>query len=75
MITDNTGGLPRYCHPYHGDWDVATIALDIPESRILFVCPVSCARNICLNAYNGNYKDRIDVLALSEDDIVSGNYE
>ncbi|MCR5371882.1 MAG: nitrogenase component 1 [Solobacterium sp.] len=75
MITDNTGGLPRYCHPYHGDWDVATIALDIPESRILFVCPVSCARNICLNAYKGNYKDRIDVLALNEDDIVSGNYE
>ena len=75
MITDNTGGLPRYCNPYHGDWDVATIALDIPESRILFICPVSCARNICLNAYKGNYKDRIDVLALSEEDIVSGNYE
>ncbi|MBQ1355581.1 MAG: hypothetical protein IIY72_03810 [Solobacterium sp.] len=75
MITDNTGGLPRYCHPYHGGWDVATIALNIPESRILFICPVTCARNICLNAINGGYKDRVDVLALTEDDIVSGSYE
>ena len=75
MITDNAGGLPRYCHPYHGGWDVARIALDIPESRILFVCPVSCARIICLNAVKYGYKDRIDVLALTEDDIVSGNYE
>ena len=75
MITENTGGLPRYCHPYHGGWDVARIALDIPESRILFVCPVSCARIICLNAVKYHYKDRIDVLALTEDDIVSGNYE
>ena len=75
MISDNPGGLPRFCHPYHGGWDVATIALDIPESRILFVCPVSCARNICLNAVKGGYKDRINVLALTEDDIVSGNYE
>ena len=75
MISDNAGGLPRYCHPYHGGWDVATIALDIPESRILFICPVTCARNICLNAIKGGYKDRIDVLALTEDDIVSGSYE
>ncbi|MBQ1439112.1 MAG: hypothetical protein IIZ10_05425 [Solobacterium sp.] len=75
MIADQTNGLPRYCHPYHGGWDVARIALDIPESRILFVCPVSCARIICLNAVKYGYKDRIDVLALTEDDIVSGNYE
>lgn len=75
MISDSTGGLPRYCHPYHGGWDVATIALDIPESRILFVCPVSCARIICLNAIRSDYKNRIDVLALTEDDIVSGSYE
>ncbi len=75
MISDNAGGLPRYCHPYHGGWDVARIALDIPESRILFVCPVSCARIICLNAVKYCYKDRINVLALTEDDIVSGAYE
>ncbi len=75
MISDNAGGLPRYCHPYHGGWDVARIALDIPESRILFVCPVSCARIICLNAVKYDYKDRINVLALTEDDIVSGAYE
>ncbi len=75
MIADQTNGLPRYCHPYHGGWDVARIALDIPESRILFVCPVSCARIICLNAVKYGYKNRINVLALTEDDIVSGNYE
>ena len=75
MIADKTNGLPRYCHPYHGGWDVARIALDIPESRILFVCPISCARIICLNAIKYDYKDRIDVLALTEEDIVSGNYE
>ena len=75
MIADVTNGLPRYCHPYHGGWDVARIALDIPESRILFLCPVSCARIICLNAVKYGYKDRINVLALTEDDIVSGNYE
>lgn len=75
MIADQTNGLPRYCHPYHGGWDVARIALDIPESRILFVCPVSCARIICLNAVKYGYKNRINVLALTEDDIVSGRYE
>ena len=75
MISDATGGLPRYCHPYHGGWDVARIALDIPESHILFVCPVSCARIISLNAVKDGYKDRISVLALTEDDIVSGSYE
>ena len=75
MITDKTGGLPRYCHPYHGGWDVARIALDIPESRILFICPASCARIITLNAVRYNYKDRIDILALTEEDIVSGDYE
>ena len=75
MITDKTGGLPRFCHPYHGGWDVARIALDIPESRILFVCPASCARIICLNSIRYGYSDRIDVLALSEEDIVSGSYE
>ena len=41
----------------------------------MFVCPVSCARIICLNAIKNGYKDRIDVLALTEDDIVSGSYE
>lgn len=75
MISDASGGLPRYCHPYHGGWDVARIALDIPESRILFICPISCARIICLNAIKYDYKDRVDVLALTEDDIVSGAYE
>ena len=75
MITDNTGGFPRFCHPYHGGWDVARIALDIPQSRILFVCPASCARIICLNSIKYGYSDRIDVLALSEEDIVSGSYE
>lgn len=75
MIADNNGGLPRYCHPFHGGWDVARIALNIPESRILFVCPVSCARIIMLNALEFGYDDRIDVLGLTEADIVSGDYE
>lgn len=75
MISDNNGGLPRYCHPYHGGWDVARIALDIPQSMILFVCPASCARIIKLNAINYGYSERIFVLGLTEADIVAGDYE
>lgn len=75
MISDNNGGLPRYCHPFHGGWDVARMALNIPESKILFVCPASCARIISLNALNYGYKDRIYVLSITEEDIVAGDYE
>lgn len=75
MISDNNGGLPRYCHPFHGGWDVARIALNIPESMILFVCPASCARIIKLNAINYDYGNRIFVLGLTEADIVAGDYE
>ncbi|MCQ2537023.1 MAG: hypothetical protein MJ124_01360 [Lachnospiraceae bacterium] len=75
MISDNNGGLPRYCHPFHGDWDVARIALDIPESKVLFVCPASCARIIKLNSFLSGYADRIYVLGLTEADIVAGDYE
>ena len=75
MISDNNGGLPRYCHPFHGGWDVARMALNIPESKILFVCPLSCARIIKLNALSAGYGDRIYVKALSEEDIVAGDYE
>lgn len=72
MLENRQNATLRYCSPFHGDWDVARIALNLPESHILFVCPYSCARNVVLNATQFGLRERISVLGLTERDIVMG---
>ncbi len=64
----------RYCSPYHGGWDIARMALAIPESHAVFFCPASCARIIALNANKNGIKSRLSVYGLREDEIVMNDY-
>lgn len=75
MIGEENIGLLRYCSPYHGGWDIARMALLLPQSHILFICPYSCARIITLNAVQSGTKEQISVLGITEEQIVSGDYE
>jgi len=73
MNGDNGSEL-RYCSPFHGGWDIARMALLIPESRILFICPSSCARIIALNALRSGLCGRLAVYGLSQQEIVMDDY-
>lgn len=70
MISDVTGGMLRYCSPFHGGWDIARMALRLPQSHVIFFCPASCARIIALNAIKNGIKDRLSVYGLTESEIV-----
>ena len=64
----------RYCSPYHGGWDIARMALSVPESHAVFFCPASCARIIALNAKKNGLQPRLSVYGLREDEIVMNDY-
>ena len=73
-MTDPIAKDIRYCSPYHGGWDIARMALNIPESHAVFFCPASCARIIALNAAKNGIKHRLSVYGLREDEIVMNDY-
>ena len=73
-MTDPISKDIRYCSPYHGGWDIARMALNIPESHAVFFCPASCARIIALNAEKNGIKSRLSVYGLREDEIVMNDY-
>lgn len=75
MNHDLNGDQLRYCSPFHGGWDIARMALRLPESHIIFFCPASCARIIALNALKNGVKERISVYGLTESEIVLSDYE
>lgn len=49
--------------------------LRIPESHSLYVCPQSCARRQAVRALRNGEADRMSVLQLAQEDLVSGDYE
>ena len=73
-MTDPIAKDIRYCSPYHGGWDIARMALNIPESHAVFFCPASCARIIALNARKNGIGSRLSVYGLREDEIVMNDY-
>ena len=73
-MTDPISKDVRYCSPYHGGWDIARMALAIPESHAVFYCPASCARIIALNAKKNGINSRLSVYGLREDEIVMNDY-
>ena len=73
-MTDPIAKDIRYCSPYHGGWDIARMALNIPESHAVFFCPASCARIIALNARKNGIGDSLSVYGLREDEIVMNDY-
>ncbi len=65
----------HYASPAHGGWGVLKVAQLIPESYYLFVSPAACGRHGALGARMEGRKDRVSYLFLTEDSIVSGDYE
>ncbi len=65
----------HYTSPAHGGWGVVRLAMLVPESYQLFVCPFACGRHGALGAIGHGLKDRLSYLYIDESDIVTGGYE
>ncbi len=65
----------HYSSPAHGGWGVLKAAQLIPESYFLFVSPAACGRHGALGAKMDGRKERVSYLFLTEQSIVSGDYE
>ncbi|MBE5832938.1 MAG: oxidoreductase [Butyrivibrio sp.] len=65
----------HYASPAHGGWGVLKIAQLIPDSYFLFVSPAACGRHGALGARMEGRKNRVSYLFLTEQSIVSGDYE
>jgi hypothetical protein len=65
----------HYCSPAHGGWGVVRVALLVPESHLLFVCPPACGRHGAIAAIEQGYKKKISYLCINDNEIVLGGYE
>jgi hypothetical protein len=65
----------HYCSPAHGGWGVVRVAMLVPESQLLFVCPPACGRHGAIAAIEQGCKKRISYLCLSDNEIILGGYE
>jgi hypothetical protein len=65
----------HFCSPAHGGWGVIRVALLVPESFLLFVCPSACGRHGAIAAIEQGYRDRIGYLCITDNEIVLGAYE
>jgi hypothetical protein len=65
----------HYCSPAHGGWGVVRVALLVPESHLLFVCPPACGRHGAIAAIEQGRKKRISYLCINSNEIVMGDYE
>jgi hypothetical protein len=65
----------HYCSPAHGGWGVVRVALLVPESHLLFVCPPACGRHGAIAAIEQGCKKKISYLCISDHEIVLGGYE
>ncbi|MCR5784301.1 MAG: nitrogenase component 1 [Eubacterium sp.] len=65
----------HYASPAHGGWGVLKAAQLIPDSYFLFVSPAACGRHGALGARMEGRKKRVSYLFLTEQSIVSGDYE
>jgi hypothetical protein len=65
----------HFCSPAHGGWGVVRVALLVPESYLLFVCPAACGRHGAIAAIEQGYRNRIGYLCITDNEIVLGGYE
>jgi hypothetical protein len=65
----------HYCSPAHGGWGVVKVALTVPETHLLFVCPAACGRHGAIAAIEQGYRKRISYLCINDNEIVLGGYE
>lgn len=62
----------EYTAPSHGGWGLVRILTQVPELRLLFICPSACGRHSALGAVNQNIKDRVSYYYLDENEIAKG---
>ena len=65
----------HYTSPAHGGWGVLKMGQLIPESHFLFVSPAACGRHGALAAHMENRNRTVSYYHLTEQSIVSGDYE
>jgi len=65
----------HYASPAHGGWGVLKTGQLIPESYHLFVSPAACGRHGALAARLENRNRTVSYYHLTEQSIVSGDYE
>ncbi|QQO07765.1 nitrogenase component 1 [Breznakiella homolactica] len=70
-----TNASLHYCSPAHGGWGVVKVALLVPESYLVFVCPSACGRHGAIAAIEQGYRNKIGYLCISDNEIILGGYE
>ncbi|MFA9463789.1 MAG: nitrogenase component 1 [Velocimicrobium sp.] len=65
----------QYNAPARGVWNIVNIAMMLPESLIIFVCPIGCMRGVTLTAAQMGAMDRFCAIFVNEQDVLSGNGE
>ena len=62
----------HYTSPAHGGWGVVKMAMLVPESYQLFVCPFACGRHGAIAACIEGLKDRLSYVFVDQSDIIEG---
>ncbi|AEF85470.1 conserved hypothetical protein [Treponema primitia ZAS-2] len=73
--TDASRATLHYCSPAHGGWGVVKVALTVPETFLLFVCPAACGRHGAIASIEQGYRKKIGYLCITDNEIVLGGYE
>lgn len=61
--------------PVHEGWNIVNIAMQVPESHQIFVCPENCARGVVMTALEMDAADRISCVTVDERDLIVDNLE
>ncbi|MBR5485899.1 MAG: nitrogenase [Oscillospiraceae bacterium] len=61
--------------PARGGWNIVHIAMLLPESYVIFVCPAGCMRGVTLTAADMGALHRFSAVLVSEEDVLNGNRE
>lgn len=62
----------KYCAPGVEGMGMLQSSLLVPESALLFVAPAGCARHVAMHSYRLGLKNRLFLLRVDENDIVTG---
>lgn len=65
----------EYNSPAHGTWNIVHTGMLLPGSHQIYVCADNCNRGVVLTAAEMGASDRYSTIALTEDDITSGQME
>lgn len=61
--------------PVHESWNIVHIAMQVPESHQIYVCPENCMRGVVMTAYEMGAADRFSCVTVSERDLIVDNLE